>query len=158
MCSVLSHENRCCISSAEGGGGDVFRVWARNAISPISLTRKENSFYLSRSQNMTPYLCTYIKKELYICKETYISEQRPISTWAEVRNWRHISTHIRKETYISEKRPKYLKRNLFLPEQKWEYDAISPHIHEKRPVFLKRDLYPWKAMCQYAWLWSLEMI
>ena len=32
-----------------------------------------------------------------------------------------------------------------VPEQKWEYDAISPHIHEKRPISLKRDLCIWKV-------------
>ena len=33
-----------------------------------------------------------------------------------------------------------MKRDLFLSEQKIEYNDTSSHIYEKRPIYLKRDL------------------
>jgi len=162
MCSVLSCGNRWCVSSADGEGGDIFGVWARNAISPTSLTRKEKSFYLSRStlcsaEDISLYIYKkrpiYLQRDLYIWTETYFYLSTSENMTPYLHTYMKRDLYFWKKKYISEKRPVPMKSNvpicliliarkdldLFLPEQN---DSMSQHIYEKRPIYLESDQNP----------------
>ena len=103
---------------------------------------------------VTPYLHTYLKRDLYVWKETWISEKRPISKKLCGADFGECAHELCRGLFSDEQVSFQMNWILFRCthlcnvykysiELTLENVCMTPYLH----TYLKRDLYIWKEMC-----------